>query len=177
MDDEHDFYKDINRLFEKMTREMARIMKDRLDKGEIDGDVFKHGFRVDIGPNGPKIHPMNEEELEEFEHMAHENKMTPFKPHFKDQNEKWKKPLTDIYETESGYKVICDLQGIETNDLTLESKQDKKLLITAQNEEFKYRKILSFELPIDMQKIDYVVRNGVLELNLYILTEENIENF
>lgn len=156
-EDNNEFFANFNKFFEMMQHEIARILRDQMENGDLqEGSNFMNqGFKVEIGPDGPKFSTINPNDL----HNMNPNQIT------------WEKPYTDVLIIDEGqkYQIVVEVPGIETEDVEIQFKDDKKLMIQAEFDEYKYRKGLLLKHAIEESSLEYIVRNGVLEIFVNIV--------
>lgn len=90
-------------------------------------------------------------------------------------------PLADVYETEDTYFVLLELPGVDDGDLdvvaephTLTIKGERRLAASARPESFyrmersygPFARVFRFEEPIDSDRIDAQLSNGLMKLAL-----------
>jgi len=90
-------------------------------------------------------------------------------------------PAVDVTETADAYEVLCDLPGMDIKDVDLsvadnvltvkgeKRKQEKKPDTAVFKEELSsgsFQRTISFPLPVDADKVDAVLKDGVLRIRL-----------
>lgn len=90
-------------------------------------------------------------------------------------------PAVDVMETADAYEVLCDLPGMDITDIDLsvadnvltikgeKRKQEKKPEASVYTEELasgRFQRTLSFPLPVDADKVDAMLKDGVLRISL-----------
>lgn len=161
MDEDRDeFFNNLNKFFEMMQHEVAKVLRDNMensDFGEEGTNFMNQGFKVELGPDGPRFSPVSENELHNF------NQHAP----------SWEKPYTEVNIADEGrkYQIIAEVPGIETDDVKIHFNNNKKIMIQGEFDDYKYRKGLMLKYPVDTKSANYIVRNGVLEIFLNIIDE------
>jgi HSP20 family protein len=90
-------------------------------------------------------------------------------------------PALDVTETSDSYRVLCDLPGIDMEDIEIsiagnvltlkgEKRQQKKSegshLYREETNEGRFQRTLQLPLAVDADKTEAVLKNGVLEIVL-----------
>ncbi|MHA1785571.1 MAG: Hsp20/alpha crystallin family protein [Candidatus Helarchaeota archaeon] len=170
-DDEED---DIKNPFEKFIKEFQKMLEGMISKMDLDNmnpeDIMKNinwddfpkfkgpfgeefqknpfvmGFSVNVGPDGkPRIERFG-------------NKVAPFESDIGQVRE----PLVDILEDENEITLICEVPGVEKEDIKLKTTS-KGIEIKAGNS---YHKSLKFPAEVIPQKAKAKYKNGILEIKL-----------
>ena len=158
-EDRDEFFDNLNKFFEMMQHEVARVLRDQMENGDLQEGMnfMNQGFKVELGPDGPRFSPFTQNDFQHFNQHANQ----------------WEKPYTEVFVVEDGkkYQIIAEIPGIETEDVKIHFKDSKKIMIQAEFDEYKYRKGLMLKHTVDTSSVDYVVRNGVLEIFIDIIDE------
>jgi HSP20 family protein len=99
-------------------------------------------------------------------------KVEPFGNIYKDQNlgeieiQEIREPLIDIFDESDYLLIIAEVPGIVQDDIRLELKDDI-LIFSAENGEKKYRKEMLLQDSYSAQNMNYLCRNGVLEIKIF----------
>ena len=156
-EDNNEFFANFNKFFEMMQHEIARILRDQMENGELDegSDFLNQGFKVEVGPDGPRFSPISQGDM----HNINPNQIS------------WEKPYTDVMVIDDGkkYQIVLEVPGIETEDVQITFKDEKKIMVQAEFDEYKYRKGLLLKYTVDNDSLEYTVRNGVLEIFIKII--------
>ncbi|MFP3871424.1 MAG: archaeal heat shock protein Hsp20 [Candidatus Natronoplasma sp.] len=147
-------FQDMDKEFERM----RKLAEDMLERGRSTGkDPLVYGFSIRQGPSGqPKI--------EEFG-----NARDYFKGDKEQEKSEWT-PLTDVQETEDKVKVTVDIPGVEKESIDLNVKDDR--LIVSVDGNRRYRKKVDLPAKVDTSDAQATYNNGILEVELQIVTEE-----
>lgn len=156
MDEEKEnLFNNLNKFFEMMQHEVARVLRDQMENGDLDEgtNFMSQGFKVELGPDGPRFSPITQDDYHHF-----------------NQNS-WEKPYTEVFVIDEGkkYQIVADMPGIETEEVKIHFKDGKKIMIQAETDEYKYRKGLMLKFSVDVETVNFVVRNGVLEIFVDII--------
>jgi HSP20 family protein len=126
---------------------------------------FVYGYSMTIGPDGkPKIR--------EFGNVKPSNDAETCglnKPCLDVKQER--EPLVDIVDTEKEIKVIAELPGVAKEEIKL-SGTPEKLIISVDTPQRKYYKQIDIPSKIDPKKAKTSYKNGVLEVTLPKIEEE-----
>lgn len=156
-EDREDLFNNLNKFFEMMQHEVTRVLRDQLENGDLEEGMnfMSQGFKVELGPDGPRFSPITQNDHH----------------HFNQNTDSWEKPYTEVLVVEEGnkYQIIADIPGIETEDVKIHFKDDKKIMIQAETDEYKYRKGLMLKYSVDIDSVDVIVRNGTLEIFVDII--------
>lgn len=99
-------------------------------------------------------------------------KVEPFGNIYKDQNlgeieiQVIREPLIDIFDESEYILIIAEVPGIVQDDVRLELKDDM-LIFSAENGEKKYRKEILLQDSYSAENMNYLCRNGVLEIEIF----------
>jgi HSP20 family protein len=169
---------------EEMMREMEEMMEQNFEQFRTripeemkrerklpDGSIvpewgpFVYGYSMTIGPDGkPKIR--------EFGNVKPSNDAETCglnKPCLDVKQER--EPLVDIVDTEKEIKVIAELPGVAKEEIKL-SGTPEKLTISVDTPQRKYYKQIDIPSKIDPKKAKTSYKNGVLEVTLPKIEEE-----
>jgi len=128
---------------------------------------FVYGYSMTIGPDGkPKIR--------EFGNVKPSNDAETCglnKPCLDVKQER--EPLVDIVDTEKEIKVISELPGVAKEEIKL-SGTPEKLTISVDTPQRKYYKQIDIPSKIDPKKAKTSYKNGVLEVTLPKIEEEQV---
>ena len=156
-EDNNEFFANFNKFFEMMQHEIARILRDQMENGELGegSDFLNQGFKVEVGPDGPRFSPISQRDM----HNINPNEIS------------WEKPYTDVMVIDDGkkYQIVLEVPGIETEDVQITFTDEKKIMVQAEFDDYKYRKGLLLKFPVDNDSLEYTVRNGVLEIFIKII--------
>ncbi|MCE7735178.1 MAG: Hsp20 family protein [Candidatus Heimdallarchaeota archaeon] len=151
-EDREDLFNHLSKFFEMMQNEVTRVLRDQMENGDLDEGInfMNQGFKIELGPDGPRFSPITQNEYQ----------------HFNQDTISWEKPYTEVFVIDEGkkYQIIAEMPGIETEDVKIHFKDDQKIMIQAETEEYKYRKGLMLKFSVDSDSVKYTVRNGVLEI-------------
>jgi len=90
-------------------------------------------------------------------------------------------PAVDISETPDSYRVVCDLPGMDMEDIEISissnlltikgekkaaQKQKSDQLYREETSEGRFQRTLQLPLPVDADKASAVLKNGVLAIEL-----------
>ena len=158
MDDNSDFFDQMKRFFEIMQNEIANAVDKYTDEDGEKGmpQFIQTGFKIDIGPDGPRIQPIDPANM----NMMH-------------THDEWEKPLTDVFliDNETRFHIIAEVPGVEAEDVKFHFQDKNKLAFQAEFDQYKYKKGLQLKYPIDPNSLEYTVRNGVLEIFINVKTK------
>lgn len=75
-------------------------------------------------------------------------------------------PRTDVFENANDYLLLLDLPGVSVKDLSIQLHQQHLTIEGRRDDQYRYKR--SFEMPalIVTDKIDAVLKNGVLEVRI-----------
>jgi HSP20 family molecular chaperone IbpA len=159
-EDKDEFYKNLNKFFEMMQHEVAKILRDQMENEDLQEGMnfMNQGFKVELGPDGPRFSPFSEADHEYFSQRT---------------SNQWEKPYTEVLVVDNGsrYQIIAEVPGIETEDVKIHFKNNKKMMIQAEFDDYRYRKGLMLKYQVDTNSLEFVVRNGVLEIFVDIVLE------
>jgi HSP20 family protein len=120
---------------------------------------FVYGYSVTIGHNGrPRIR--------EFGNLKPDTQRG--RPQFNVQEQR--EPLIDVFETNTGIRVIAEIPGIEKSDINLHTTP-QTLTINVDAASRKYYKEIKLPAEINPQRAKSTYKNGILEVNLLYTTK------
>lgn len=144
---------EFDNIFESM-EEMMRDLMERAEKGEIkQSGPFVYGFSMRVGPDGKII-------VDEFGNKGKEGEIS-------DERE----PVTDIINDKKEVVVICELPGVNKEDIRLKVNEGS-MNIKVDTAERKYNKTLKLPAKVDPKSTTANYKNGVLEVRLKKIGEQ-----
>lgn len=160
-------FEDIDRLFDKMFKEIAQsIPKDLIREKKLPGGgamkkigPFVYGYSMTIGPDGKPV-------VREFGNIKPSLSRTPSgyrKPSLQYMGER--EPLVDLLEDDDTIRVIVEVPGVEKEDIVL-TCTEKTLTISVDAENRKYYKKINLPVEVDSKIGKANCKNGVLEVTL-----------
>mgnify|MGYP000734069888 CR=1 FL=1 len=143
-------------VMEAVPKELYR--EHRLPDGSVVRTLgpLVYGYMVSVGPDGKPV-------VREFGNF----KPTPMgmvRP------VEEREPLVDVIAGDKVVQVVAELPGVEKDDIKLEATEDE-LMITAESERRKYRKVVKLPFKVDPKQAKATYKNGVLEVTLNRLEE------
>lgn len=160
------FSDDFDDEFERMRKEMERIMEDAFrgfDESEIerlskDPHTKVYGFSIRMTPDGKPV-------IREFGNI---------RPGVKREMIREREPLIDVIEHREDVTVIAEVPGVEKNEIELNAAE-KTLSINVRNPERSYSKLIKLPCKVNPNSAKAHYKNGVLEVKLEKMKEEKRE--
>jgi len=149
--------------FHDMDREfknLQKIAEEMLERRRTSRDPLVYGFSIRQGPSG-------EPTIDEFG-----NARDYFRGASESEERSQWTPLTDVQETDDSVMVTIDVPGVEKENIDLNVKDD--LLIVSVEGSRRYRKEVKLPTKVDAGETEARYNNGVLEVELKKLGEEEI---
>lgn len=136
---------EMDKLLDEMIRET--FMEQRKGTRRVHGPYF-YGFSVTVGPDGvPRI--------QEWGNI----KPGITRPFVSEAIE----PFTDIIDEEEKIKIICDMPGVEKEDINIEASEER-VRISAKHGERNYFKIINLPVKVNPDTARAIYKNGVLTI-------------
>ena len=152
--DFRDMVDEMNRYFESVQKEIEDAMKNSIFGNDRFAGPFIAGFSFNMGPEGkPSV------QLFGNNPMAGGGFRSPI-------NEQ-------VVDEKSGtLRLLLEMPGVEKQDIKVEATDDSAV-ITAENEQKKYRAEVSLDAPVrpDSGKAEY--KNGMLEISFSLKDKAN----
>ena len=148
-----DFFKEFEREFREIEKDIARIMEDARNSAIGGSDIAKHriyGFSITIGPDG-------EPRIERFGDVSENSGFT-------DKIDEWE-PLIDMIEGDDEITVVAEVPGVDKKDINLDVGEDF-IEIKVNNRDRKYHKKLDLPCRVNPDKSRASYKNGVLEIRI-----------
>jgi HSP20 family protein len=140
--------------FLELLSELAESGETEISRtGEIKGPgptKAVYGFTVRMGAGGKPV-------VERFGNV----RSTAAGPVIEEVRE----PSADIFEEQEEVVIICELAGIEREDVRLSIEGDI-LTLSAQRGERKYHKEILLPCPVRPDSVQFTCRNGILEVHI-----------
>ncbi|MEM4699679.1 MAG: archaeal heat shock protein Hsp20 [Candidatus Nezhaarchaeales archaeon] len=158
------WFEELSRIIEDAFRDIAETAPKELYREYKfpDGSVVRtlgplvYGYVATIGPDGkPRI--------SEFGNFKPGPAGAP-----RPTGER--EPLVDVIPSDRAVQVVAEIPGVEKDDIKLEATEDE-LVIEAESERYKYRKVLKLPFKVDPKQARATYKNGVLEVVLNRLEE------
>lgn len=150
---------DFENMFEEM-EEMMRELFERAEKGELEqGKPIVYGWSMRIGPDGKVV-------VDEFGNTGRKKQ-----GELTDERE----PITDVINEKENIVVICELPGVNKEDIKL-SVNEKSVSIKVDTAERKYSKNIRLPATVDIKNVEAHYKNGVLEVRLKKIKEDEGES-
>ena len=148
----HDMEKMMDDEFKKFTENVPKdyVKERKLPDGSTVKELgpFVYGYSMKIGPDGKP-------EIREFGNIKKSLKG----PQVKEERE----PLVDIVETNSDFRVVVEMPGVEKSDIKLHGTEDS-LTISVDTPQSKYYKEVTLPTKVRVKDAKSTYKNGVLEV-------------
>jgi HSP20 family protein len=152
--DLRDMIDELNRYFETVQKDIEDAMKNSIFGEDRFSGPFIAGFSFNMGPEGkPSVQ------------LFGNNPMT---------GNGFRSPINEqvVDEKSGSLRLLLEMPGVEKEDIKVEATEETAL-ITAENEQKKYRAELDLKAPVrpDSGKAEY--KNGMLEISFSLKDKAN----
>ncbi|MCD6503342.1 MAG: Hsp20/alpha crystallin family protein [Thermoplasmata archaeon] len=142
----------IDEYFNKIFYDLRRRFEEMARTGSPKSVVY--GFTISIGPDGkPRIETFGNVPRQVMPRGITE-----------EQLEEEREPLVEIVEDKDKVYVTVELPGVDKDKIDLEVMDGNKLLIKAEGENRKYKKVLELPADVDPDSIKATYKNGILDI-------------
>jgi HSP20 family protein len=152
--DLRDVLDELDSYFEGFEKEIEEVVKNSIFSSDRSGKPFIAGFTFNMGPEGkPSMQIFGNNPV------GGDGFRTPINEQIVD-------------EKNSALRVLLEMPGVEKQDISIEATEDSAV-ITAENQEKKYRAELKLKAPVrpDSGKAEY--KNGMLEISFSLKDKAN----
>ncbi|MFW6117629.1 MAG: archaeal heat shock protein Hsp20 [Thermoproteota archaeon] len=169
---------DIDDMFREMEEMMGREFEELSEKAPKDlvrerrlpdgtkvksWGPFVYGYSVTMGPD-------RKPQVREFGNIKPGSRMGKPSLDLKEERE----PLVDIMEDDGELRVVVELPGVKKEDIKLHGTEDS-LTVSVDTPQRKYRKNIDLPAKINLKQAESSYNNGVLEIILPKVEEEEPE--
>ncbi len=152
--DLRDMVDEMNKYFESVQKEIEDAMKNSIFGDERFSGPFIAGFSFNMGPEGkPSVQ------------LFGNNPMT---------GNGFRAPINEqVLDEKSGtLRLLLEMPGVEKQDIQVDATEDKAV-ITAENEQKKYRAEIELKATVKPDSGEAVYKNGMLEISFSFKDKAN----
>jgi len=149
-----DVLDEFEQYFEGFQKEIENAVKNNIFGGDQSSWPFVAGFSFNLGPEGkPSVQMFGNNPI---------------------RSGGFRSPINEqIVDDKTGtLRIILEMPGVEKKDISVESA-DESVVITAENEERKYRAEIGLKAPVRPESGKAEYKNGMLEISFLLKDKAN----
>ena len=140
---------------------MQKMFQDQF--GAAGGSPFMTGFNINFGSNGKPV-------IKSFGNLR------PKKNTKEPEATNVREPLVDVNEDEEYVIIVAEMPGVQKEDIEIKSSTSSVTITTKKKSNVrKYYKEVDLPSPIDSERAKARLKNGILEVKLKKLSDEQKE--